>query len=61
MTPTEEQLWTPREVAAYLRVSIDTVFRYAQSGRLPVELCIGPQRRFKPSAVKAAFQPKEQA
>jgi len=57
MTTTE--LWTPREVAEYLRVSVDTVHRYAQTGRLPTKLKVGPQRRFDPEVVKTVFAPEE--
>lgn len=47
-----EMLLTTGEVARYLRVSINTVHRLADSGDLPSSK-VGRLRRFRPADVKA--------
>ena len=44
--PTVPHLMTIEEVAAYLRLSKDTVYRMAQSGRIPASK-VGTQWRFR--------------
>lgn len=45
-----EQLWTARDVAAYLQVSISWVYRAAEQGTLPSRR-IGAMLRFVPTDV----------
>lgn len=47
---------TKREVAAYLRMSIDTVERYARDGRLPAPRCIGSAVRFEARQIRQLWQ-----
>jgi excisionase family DNA binding protein len=47
-----ETLWTPAEVASYLRVSRSWVYHKAEAGLLP-SLRFGGCLRFEPAAVKA--------
>jgi len=47
-----DTLMTLDEVAAYLRLSKDTVYRMAQSGRIPASK-VGTQWRFRQSDVDA--------
>ncbi len=47
-----DQLWTVREVAAFLQCSTSKVYRAAEEGQLP-RLMIGGQLRFEPEAVRA--------
>ena len=48
----DEQLWTVREVASFLRCSSSKVYRSAEVGHLP-KLVIGGQLRFEPEAVRS--------
>jgi excisionase family DNA binding protein len=47
-----EGLWTPLEVAAYLRVSRSWVYQKAEAGLLP-SLRFGGCLRFEPAAVRS--------
>jgi len=47
-----ENLWTVRDVAAYLKASISYVYKAAERGELPC-LRIGSMLRFDPSAIRA--------
>ena len=47
-----DTLMTLEEVAAYLRLSKDTVYRMAQSGKIPASK-VGTQWRFRQSEVNA--------
>lgn len=51
-----EELWTPKEVADYLKVTERTVYRWIGDGALPA-FKIGRQWRIKDSDVKARFLP----
>jgi excisionase family DNA binding protein len=44
---------TPQDVADLLRVHVNTVYRYAQEGKLPTLRKIGPRLRFDLDAVEA--------
>ena len=48
---TESELWTYKDVAAYLRISWRTVRRWAGEGKLPV-VKIGNRNRFDPEKVR---------
>jgi excisionase family DNA binding protein len=51
MDPTpDEQLWTAKDVARYLKCSRAWVYREASAGRLPVVDFLG-LRRFDPAAI----------
>ena len=50
-TVTESELWTYKDVAAYLRISWRTVRRWAGEGKLPV-VKIGNRNRFDPEKVR---------
>jgi excisionase family DNA binding protein len=47
-----ETLWTPAEVAAYLRVSRSWVYQKAEAGLLP-SLRFGGCLRFDPASIRA--------
>ena len=47
-----EALWTPVEVAAYLKVSRSWVYQKAEAGILP-SLRFGGCLRFEPAAIRA--------
>ncbi len=51
-TPESDSLWTPAEVANYLRVSRSWVYQKAEAGLLP-SLRFAGCLRFEPAAVKA--------
>jgi excisionase family DNA binding protein len=46
-------LVSPKQVAAFLGVRIETVYRMAQEGRLPVACRIGPKLRFDQDEIEA--------
>ena len=48
-----EWLWTPAEVAALMRVEVETVNRWARTGRLESVRTPGGKFRFRESAVRA--------
>jgi excisionase family DNA binding protein len=50
-----DELLMPAEVARLFRVSAKTVFRWTQSGKLPVIYTPGGQRRFRLSQVEKAL------
>lgn len=52
-------LLTAAEVAQRFRVTRMTIYRWADSGRLPVVLTPGGQRRFRPEDVDAFMRPVE--
>lgn len=45
-------LWTDEEVAAYLRVEVSTVQKWAKQGRIPVRKA-GSLNRFDPKEIEA--------
>jgi excisionase family DNA binding protein len=47
-----DALWSPKELAQYLRVSRSWVYQRAESGQLP-SIRIGGLLRFDPAAVRA--------
>lgn len=47
------QLWTAKDVAAYLQVSRSWVYRQSEAGRLPCLKLGGLLLRFEPSAIRA--------
>ena len=53
MTPEQEVLLTPAEVASLFRVDPKTVTRWAKSGKLTSMRTLGGHRRYKESEVKA--------
>jgi excisionase family DNA binding protein len=53
MTPEQEVLLTPAEVASLFRVDPKTVTRWAKSGKLTSIRTLGGHRRYKESEVKA--------
>lgn len=54
-----EKLWTPGEVAAFLRVSPKTVTRWASAGHLPGIRTPGGGWRFQESVVRKMADPEE--
>jgi excisionase family DNA binding protein len=50
-----DQLYTPSEVAAMMRVNPKTVTRWARSGQLPSMRTLGGHRRFLGAHVLAAM------
>ena len=49
-----DELWTPREVASYLKVSRSWVYQKAESGMLPVIRMPGSSLlRFMPDVIRA--------
>lgn len=48
----KEGLWDAGEVGAYLKVNEETVYRWAQRGRLPF-VKIGRLTRFRPDDIRA--------
>jgi excisionase family DNA binding protein len=53
-----EALWTDEDVASYLRVSVQTVQKWAKMGRLPV-LKVGSLNRFDREVIKRWPRPVE--
>lgn len=47
-----ESLWTPVEVAAYLKVSRSWIYQHAEAGLLPC-LRVGGLLRFEPQVIRA--------
>ncbi|MBK8131048.1 MAG: helix-turn-helix domain-containing protein [bacterium] len=58
MTATES-LWTVDDVAAYLRVAVQSVYRWASQNKIPCRK-VGGSLRFEPEEVKdwTAAKPK---
>ena len=52
LAPEGDSLWTPAEVATYLRVSRSWVYQKAEAGLLP-SLRFGGCLRFEPVAIRA--------
>ena len=59
MTGQDEQLLTPREVAALFRVDPKTVTRWAQDGKLSALRTLGGHRRYRASEVRALLAASE--
>ena len=56
MTDTEGQVWfTPQEAAAYLRISVPTLYRFTAAGRLPC-YHVGRSRRYNRADLDAVPQ-----
>jgi excisionase family DNA binding protein len=53
-----DSLWTDEDVATYLRVSVQTVQKWAKQGRLPV-LKVGSLNRFDREVIKRWPRPVE--
>ena len=53
MTPEQEVLLTPAEVASLFRVDPKTVTRWAKAGKLTSIRTLGGHRRYKESEVKS--------
>jgi excisionase family DNA binding protein len=53
LTPEQEVLLTPAEVASLFRVDPKTVTRWAKAGKLTSIRTLGGHRRYKDSEVKA--------
>ena len=56
MTRPQQELLTPREVAALFRVDPKTVSRWASEGRLNAIRTLGGHRRFRAAEVQALLQ-----
>lgn len=56
MTGPQQELLTPREVAALFRVDPKTVSRWASEGRLNAIRTLGGHRRFRAAEVQALLQ-----
>lgn len=52
-----ENYWKAREAAAALRISAQTVYRYAANGEIPFRKLIRPVR-FKPSEIERWIESK---
>jgi excisionase family DNA binding protein len=52
VTPANEDLWTVKEVAAYLKASTSYVYKAAERGELPCRR-LGALLRFLPDQVRA--------
>ena len=52
MTPENETLLTPSEVAAMFRVNPKTVTRWARAGKISAIRTLGGHRRFKASEIR---------
>jgi excisionase family DNA binding protein len=59
--PSESALLTVSEAARRLGLSIDTIRRYGDSGRLPVVWTPTGQRRFRPEDVDALLSDRRPA
>jgi excisionase family DNA binding protein len=55
--PPEDLVWTVQDVAKYLKLSRDWVYRHAQIGELPAKK-VGSQLRFLSSEVKEWLRAK---
>lgn len=55
-----EELWTPQEVADYLKVTERTVYRWIEAGELPA-FKVGRQWRVTDSDVKARLIPRAES
>lgn len=54
-----DELLSPAQAAAVIGVSVDSIRRYANDGRLPSQRTPGKQRRFRRSDVEALLLPSE--
>lgn len=57
--PGQESLWTAKQVAQYLNVSLSWVYHRAEAGLLPC-FRLGPLLRFDPSAIRTLLGRQEQ-
>lgn len=56
----EENLMTPKEVAAVFHVSPKTVTRWAKTGKLPCIKTLGGHRRFKVALVRKLYEANQE-
>jgi len=48
----KERLWSVRDVAEYLGISVQTLYKWRQAGNGPVGYRLGKHLRYEPSAVR---------
>jgi len=58
-TPAPESTWTVAEVAAYLRVPVETLYAWRKRHYGPPARKVGRHLRYDPSAVRAWFHAEE--
>jgi excisionase family DNA binding protein len=61
MDTTPRELMTPAEVAAFFRVDVKTVIRWADAGKFGCFRTIGGHRRFYADEIRAFIEPAAQA
>jgi hypothetical protein len=55
MDMTEERMWTPDDVSAFLQVPVQTLYQWRRKGFGPKARRVGKHLRWKPDAVRARF------
>jgi predicted DNA-binding transcriptional regulator AlpA len=55
MDATQERMWTPDDVSAYLQVPVQTLYQWRRKGIGPQARRVGKHLRWNPDAVRAWF------
>lgn len=55
MEATDERMWTPDDVSAFLQVPVQTLYQWRRKGFGPQARRVGKHLRWSPDAVRAWF------
>ena len=55
MNTTDERMWTPEDVSAFLQVPVQTLYQWRRKGIGPQARRVGKHLRWHPDAVRAWF------
>lgn len=59
METTEERMWTPDDVSAFLQVPVQTLYQWRRKGIGPQGRRVGKHLRWRPDVVRAWFDSLE--